>query len=1162
MRVHYLCSVLLLAGAAASAQSLPDRVEALNRELIQLTGEPGKSAPARAATASLSETISARAQAFKALIETDPKRALELALSESSLRTLRAMAPDAAAGLEQRGTWAGLAEVAVEDGAGFKSSRVVVTLQSDAPLTVYFADGQPSNLTTRAFVSVEGVRLGTSVAVSRAAVYGAAVGATSCSQNGEQRVAVILVSFPGAPGLSVTNSQLQEYFFGASGASLDGFWRENSYGRTWASGGVFGPYELDRAYGCSPEDANAMRAAAISAADRDINFKDYTRIYIFFPEPSGGCSWSGRGTVGCGTVSSGDGSSVASTTWIWTPSYLSRDLAVFLAAHEGGHNLGLNHSRSRDFGEDAIGPPGVAGGPYEYGDWYDAMGNGLGHYNAQQKLRLGWLTASEIATIDDIGSQRIMPVESQAPGIKAVKVRRQPGANDWLWFEYHQPLSPYALTWPSPLAGFRYGGAVVHLDDALMQPGGAMYGYTALVDFTPASASMMNDFLDAPLRGNTVWVDRYTSRSIRVGAPGDDGITIEALNVSVCVTLAATSRDHGAGQESGTVDFSAPAGCGWTVAASAAWITIDSALSGAGSGSVRYTIAENNTGQPRTGTITVGAATFTITQAGSGWAPTAEAFSGAGAGPIADISFRYTDRNGVADLAMVGFNLTAGTGLAGGCAVQYDPAASTVRLADDAGNWSAPQSLFLAGRLSNSQCALQQISPTSFVADDGSGTLNLSVSVRLLAAERRELRIFALATDIAGLTTGWVQSGTWWAEPNTAPSSQSVSPVNGTGLQRVFTVTVTDVNGGADVFSVRLQFTAANGAACIATATPPRPGTPGLAYGNLVLSGGGGEVFAQFGDASVMDAPNCRLDPATVRAYYWQNTVSVRFPLAFKPPLSGQAAVRVTATDRSGGVLSTAVGEWNAAASNEPAPFIKVEGAVNAASFRGGPVAPGEIVTLFGTNLGPSALQEGWYVGRWLPQSVSGTEVFFDNVRAPIIYSWNGQVSAVVPYSRGTAAGLSLPLKNPTRIRLEYNGIPSNEIEVPVAAAAPGIFATNSSGSGQAVAVNCDDNSFNSSQNPARRGSFMTIFITGEGAVSPLWPDGRLPEIGEWPHPVTPPLVTFGGVPGKVDFAGLVWAGVTQINVIVPENAPAGVVPLMVSFADNRSPDAVTVALR
>lgn len=1162
MRVGDLCAVFLCAVAAVSAQTLSERVEALNRELLQLTGEPYKSAPARASSASLDGALSARAQALEALIETDPKRALELALPDSSLQTLRAMAPGAAAGLEQRGTWAGPAEIAVEDGAGFTSARVVVTLQADRPLAIYFADGQPPDLATGAYVSLEGVRLGSSVAASRAAVYAGAAAALNCSQDGEQRVAVILVSFPGTPGPAVTNSQLHEYFFGTSGASLDGFWRENSYGRTSASGGVFGPYELDRAYGCSPEDANSLRAAAISAADRDINFQDYTRIFIFFPEPPGGCTWSGRGTLGCGTVSSGDGSFAASTTWIVTPPYMNPELAVFLAAHEGGHNLGLNHSRSRDFGEDAIGPPGVAGGPYEYGDWYDAMGNGLGHYNAQHKLRLGWLAASEIAVIDDIGSQRILPVESQAPGIKAVKVRRQPGANDWLWFEYHQPLSPYALTWPSSLAGFRYGAAVVHLEDALMQPGGAMNGYTALMDFTPASAYMMNDFLDAPLRGNTVWVDRYTSRSIRVGAPGDDGITIEALNTSVCVTLAASSRDHGAGRESGTVDFSAPAGCGWSVTASADWIAIDSASSGAGSGSVRYTLAENATGRPRTGTITVGAATFTITQAGSGWAPTAEAVTTSGSGPIADLQFRYSDRDGIDDLQRVSFNLSAQSSLAGGCAVEYDSSGSTVRLADDAGNWSAPQPLALANRLSNSQCALEQVSPLRLAGDGGSGALYLAASVRLLAAGPRELKIFALATDKAGLASGWVESGTWRAEPNTAPSAQSVSPVNGTGLQRVFTVTVTDVNGGADISSVRLQFTTANGAACIVTAAPPNPNAYGQASGELLLSGGSGQVFSRFGSDSAMDAPNCTLDPATVRAYYWQNTISVRFPLTFKPPLSGQATVRVTAMDRSGGSLTTTAGEWNAAASNEPAPFIKVEGTVNAASFRGGAIAPGEIVTLFGTNLGPSDLQEGWYVDDWLPQSVSGTEVFFDNVRAPIIYTWSGQVSAVVPYSRVTAAGLRLPLNNPTKIRLEYNGIPSNEIEVPVAAAAPGVFATNSSGFGQALAVNGDDNSFNSAGNPARRGSFMTIFITGEGQVAPWWPDGRLPGIGEWPHPVTAPVVTFGGVPGKVDFAGLVWAGVTQINVIVPENAPAGVVPLIVSFADRSSPDTVTVALR
>ena len=79
---------------------------------------------------------------------------------------------------------------------------------------------------------------------------------------------------------------------------------------------------------------------------------------------------------------------------------------------------------------------------------------------------------------------------------------------------------------------------------------------------------------------------------------------------------------------------------------------------------------------------------------------------------------------------------------------------------------------------------------------------------------------------------------------------------------------------------------------------------------------------------------------------------------------------------------------------------------VNAASFRGGAVAPGEIVTIFGSGFGPATLAAAQYADGQLPTSVGETRVLFDGMAAPMIYSSAGQVSAIVPYSvSGTCAG-------------------------------------------------------------------------------------------------------------------------------------------------------------
>ncbi|MBI4775716.1 MAG: hypothetical protein HY788_16355 [Deltaproteobacteria bacterium] len=57
-------------------------------------------------------------------------------------------------------------------------------------------------------------------------------------------------------------------------------------------------------------------------------------------------------------------------------------------------------------------------------------------------------------------------------------------------------------------------------------------------------------------------------------------------------------------------------GCAWTAASNASWIVLESANSGTGNGSVQYRIPANS-GNERTGTLTVAGKTVTITQAGS-----------------------------------------------------------------------------------------------------------------------------------------------------------------------------------------------------------------------------------------------------------------------------------------------------------------------------------------------------------------------------------------------------------------------------------------------------------------------------------------------------------------------------------------------------------------
>ncbi len=121
------------------------------------------------------------------------------------------------------------------------------------------------------------------------------------------------------------------------------------------------------------------------------------------------------------------------------------------------------------------------------------------------------------------------------------------------------------------------------------------------------------------------------------------------------------------------------------------------------------------------------------------------------------------------------------------------------------------------------------------------------------------------------------------------------------------------------------------------------------------------------------------------------------------------------------------------------APTLQAANIVNAASYKGGAISAGELVTIFGANFGPGTLVGAQFDSNHLVSTkLSGTQVFFDGVAAPLIYSRAGQVSVIVPYD---VSG-----KQQTNVQYEYSGVMSNTVTVPVVAAAPGIFAADAAG--------------------------------------------------------------------------------------------------------------------
>lgn len=238
-----------------------------------------------------------------------------------------------------------------------------------------------------------------------------------------------------------------------------------------------------------------------------------------------------------------------------------------------------------------------------------------------------------------------------------------------------------------------------------------------------------------------------------------------------------------------------------------------------------------------------------------------------------------------------------------------------------------------------------------------------------------------------------------------------------------------------------------------------------------------------------------------------------------------------------------------------PAPVTTAANVLNAASFLGGPVAPGEIVTIFGTGIGPSTLA-GYQLTPFssLGTLTGDTTVLFDGIPAPLIYASGTQTTAIVPYSVSGAS---------TQMVVSYQGRRSQPVAVPVAAAAPALFSADATGRGNGAILN-EDSSVNSPGNPAAKGSIVVLFGTGEGQTNPRGIDGRL-AISVFPKPILTVSVTIGGIVADVLYSGAApsqVAGLFQANARVPEGVGSGAVPVVVTVGGASSQPGLTVSVQ
>jgi len=227
-------------------------------------------------------------------------------------------------------------------------------------------------------------------------------------------------------------------------------------------------------------------------------------------------------------------------------------------------------------------------------------------------------------------------------------------------------------------------------------------------------------------------------------------------------------------------------------------------------------------------------------------------------------------------------------------------------------------------------------------------------------------------------------------------------------------------------------------------------------------------------------------------------------------------------------------------------------------------LAPGQIFSLFGRDVGPDELVTARVEGDRLATELAGVRVFINDVPAPLVFVSSGQLSGIVPYgapvqSRTNDAG-EFVVDGRVSAWVELDGARSSSSSLFFRSSAPGIFTADASGGGQAAALN-QDGSLNSAENPAAPGSVVVLFATGEGQTDPPGVDGKLAAL-PLPRPLLPVRVTANGQDAQLLYAGGApgfTAGLMQVNIRLPEGL-SGVVEVVLHVGDQAS-RAVTIAV-
>jgi len=212
---------------------------------------------------------------------------------------------------------------------------------------------------------------------------------------------------------------------------------------------------------------------------------------------------------------------------------------------------------------------------------------------------------------------------------------------------------------------------------------------------------------------------------------------------------------------------------------------------------------------------------------------------------------------------------------------------------------------------------------------------------------------------------------------------------------------------------------------------------------------------------------------------------------------------------------------WSQQASipfEQAATLLTIGGVANAASYQQ-VFAPGMLLYVAGSQLSPAV-----QVANSVPflEFMGDVSATINGLAAPLYYVSPGQLDIQVPYEIQPGNAILIVMSLGQIAFFQFT----------VGPAAPGIFMAQD-GSLVPVASGAPSDT-------------LSLFITGQGAVSPPVATGAAPSAGtplsQLPAPILPVKVSVGGTPAPLAFVGIPpgLVGVTQINFQIPPDAPLG----------------------